>query len=64
MELQKKNILDAQVMDQEFTDLVNMAFDSDLRVEIIYETIKIVKEQPDSISAKDALYFALREWDK
>ena len=51
-------------MDQEFTDLVNMAFDSDLRVEIIYETIKIIKEQPDSIYAKDALYFALREWDK
>ena len=51
-------------MDQEFTDLVNMAFDSDLRVEIIYEAIKIAQEQPDSISAKDALYLAMREWDK
>jgi hypothetical protein len=51
-------------MDQEFTELVNMDFDSDLRVEIIYEAIKIAQEQPDSISAKDALYFALREWDK
>ena len=50
-------------MDQEFTDLVNMAFDSDLRVKIIYNAIKIAQEQPDSISAKDALYFALREWD-
>jgi len=51
-------------MNQEFTDLVNMAFDSELRVEIIYEAIKISQEQPDSISPTDALYFALREWDK
>jgi hypothetical protein len=51
-------------MDQEFTDLVNMTFDSDLRVEIIYEAIKIAQEQPDSISPQDALYFAIREWDK
>jgi len=51
-------------MDQEFTDLVNMAFDSDLRVEIIYNAIKISQEQPDTISPTDALYFALREWDK
>lgn len=51
-------------MDQEFTDLVNMAFDSDLRVEIIYNAIKISQEQPDSISPTDALYYAIREWDK
>ena len=51
-------------MNQEFTDLVNMAFDSELRVEIIYDAIRVAQEQPDSISAKDALYFALREWDK
>jgi len=51
-------------MDQEFTELVNMAFNSDLRVEIIHDAIKIAQEQPDSISPTDALYFALREWDK
>ena len=51
-------------MDQEFTDLVNMAFESDLRVEIIYDAIKIAQEQADTISATDALYFAIREWDK
>jgi len=51
-------------MDQEFTDLVNMAFDLDLRAEIIYEAIKIAQEQPDTISPTDALYFAIREWDK
>jgi hypothetical protein len=51
-------------MDQEFTELVNMAFDSDLRVEIIYDAIKVAQEQPDTISPTDALYFALREWDK
>jgi len=51
-------------MDQEFTELVNMTFDSDLRVEIIYEAIKTAQEQPDSISPTDALYFAMREWDK
>ena len=51
-------------MDQEFAELVNMAFDSDLRVEIIYDAIKIAQEQPDSISPTDALYFAIREWDK
>ena len=51
-------------MDTEFTELVNMAFDSDYRGKIIYEAIKIAQEQPDSISAKDALYLAIREWDK
>jgi len=51
-------------MDQEFVDLVNMAFDMDYRGEIIYEAIKIAQEQPDSISPKDALYLAMREWDK
>lgn len=56
--------MDYQEMDSEFVDLVNMTFESDLRVEIIYEAIKIIQEQPDSISPKDALYFALREWDK
>lgn len=51
-------------MDQEFTDLVNLTFDSDLRVEIIYAAIKIAQEQPDTISPKQALHWAILDWEK
>ena len=50
-------------MDQEFTDLVNMTFDCDLRVEIVYEAIKIAQEHPE-ISPKLALEISIRDWDK
>jgi hypothetical protein len=50
-------------MDSEFVDLVNMAFESDLRVEIIYEAIKTAQEHPYTSSPKLALEIAMREWD-
>lgn len=33
-------------MDQEFMDLVEMTFESDLRVEIIFEALKTMQEHP------------------
>jgi len=50
-------------LDQEFVDLVNMVFDSDLRAEIIYEAIKTAQEHPYSSSPKLALEIAIRDWD-
>ena len=50
-------------IDQEFTDLVNMAFDCDLRVEIIFEALKTMQEHPMA-SPKLALEIGIREWDK
>ena len=55
--------MDYQEMDSEFVDLVNMTFESDLRVEIIYEAIKIAQEHPYTASPKFALEMAMREWD-
>lgn len=51
-------------LDQEFVDLVNMVFDSDLRAEIIYEAIKTAQEHPYTSSPKLALEIAIRDWEK
>ena len=50
-------------MDQEFMDLVEMTFESDLRVEIIFEALKTMQEHPMA-SPKLALEIGMREWDK
>jgi len=50
-------------MDQEFVDLVEMTFESDLRVEIIFEALKTMQEHPMA-SPKLALEIGIREWDK
>jgi hypothetical protein len=49
-------------MDQEFIDLVEMAFESDLRVEVIFEALKTMQEHPIA-SPKLALEIGIREWD-
>ena len=51
-------------MDQEFIDLVEMAFESDLRVEIIFKALRTIQEFPDTFSPKLALEVAIRDWDK
>jgi len=38
--------MDYQEMDQEFARIVEMAFESDMRVEIIFEALKMMQEQP------------------
>jgi hypothetical protein len=55
--------MDYQEMDNEFADLVEMAFESDLRVEIIFEALKTIQEHPHA-SPKLALEIGIREWDK
>ena len=50
-------------MDQEFVDLVEMIFESDMRVEIIFEALKTIQEHPHA-SPKLALEIGIREWDK
>ncbi len=52
-----------QEMDTEFADLVEMAFESDMRVEIIFEALKTMQEHPHA-SPKLALEIGMREWDK
>jgi hypothetical protein len=54
--------MDYQEMDNEFADLVEMAFESDLRVEIIFEALKTIQEHPHA-SPKLALEIGMREWD-
>ena len=49
-------------MDQEFVDLVEMIFNCDLRVEIIFEALKTMQEHPMA-SPKLALEIGMREWD-
>lgn len=49
-------------MDQEFVDLVEMTFESDLRVEVIFEALQIMQNHPHA-SPKLALEIAIREWD-
>ena len=51
-------------MDQEFIDLVSMAFESGLQVEIIYEAIKLAQESPCDVEPKFILESAIREWYK
>ena len=55
--------MDYQEMDNEFADLVEMAFESDLRVEIIFEALKTIQEHPHA-PPKLALEIGIREWDK
>jgi hypothetical protein len=55
--------MDYQEMDQEFARIVEMAFESDMRVEIIFEALKMMQEQPH-FSPRLALECGLLEWDK
>ena len=50
-------------MDEEFARVVEMAFESDMRVEIIFDALKTMQEHPYS-SPKLALQIGLSEWDK
>ena len=50
-------------MDNEFADLVEMIFESDMRVEIIFEALKTIQDHPHA-SPKLALEVAINEWDK
>ena len=49
-------------IDQEFVDLVEMTFESDLRVEIIFEALQTMQNHPQA-SPKLALEIGMREWD-
>ncbi len=55
--------MDYQEMDQEFARIVEMVFESDMRVEIIFEALKFMQEQPHC-SPRLALEYGLLEWDK
>jgi len=55
--------MDYQEMDNEFANLVEIAFESDMRVEIIFEALKTIQEHPHA-SPKLALEIGLSEWDK
>ena len=55
--------MDYQEMDTEFAELVEMVFESDLRVEILFEALKTMQEHPMA-SPKLALQVGLNEWDK
>ena len=55
--------MDYQEMDNEFVNLVEIAFESDMRVEIIFEALKTIQEHPHA-SPKLALEIGLSEWDK
>ena len=50
-------------LDNEFTNLVEMAFESEMRVEIIFEALKTIQEHPHA-TPKLALEVAINEWDK
>lgn len=54
-------------MDQEFTELIDTVFNSDLRVEIIYEAIKIARDahwDDSTITPTQILHWAILDWDK
>ena len=55
--------MDYQEMDNEFANLVEIAFESEMRVEIIFEALKTIQEHPHA-SPKLALEVAINEWDK
>jgi len=55
--------MDYQEMDPEFARVVEMVFESDMRVEIIFEALKTMQEHPYS-SPKLALEIAIEGWDK
>ena len=55
--------MDYKEMDQEFADLVEMIFESDMRVEIIFEALQTMQNHPQA-SPKLALQVGMSEWDK
>jgi hypothetical protein len=55
--------MDYQEMDTEFAELVEMVFESDLRVEILFEALKTMQEHSYA-SPKLALQVGINEWDK
>ena len=55
--------MDYQEMDQEFARVVEMVFESDMRVEIIFEALKTMQEHPYS-SPRLALELGILEWEK
>ena len=52
-----------QEMDQGFADLVEMIANDDMRVEILFEALKIMQEHSYA-SPKLALEIGLNEWSK
>lgn len=50
-------------IDEEFARVVEMVFESDMRVEIIFEALKTMQEHPYS-SPRLALEIAIEGWDK
>jgi len=55
--------MDYQEMDNEFARLVEYAFESEMRVEIIFEALRTIQDHPHA-SPKLALEIGLSEWDK
>ena len=55
--------MEYQEMDQEFTSLVEMITNDDMRVEILFEALKTMQEHPYS-TPKLALEIGLNEWAK
>ena len=54
--------MDYTEMDQEFANLVKMAYESQMEVEVIFEALKTMQDHPHA-SPKLALEIAIREWD-
>ena len=50
-------------LDNEFANLVEMAFESEMRVEIIFEALKTMQLHPHA-SPQLALQIGLNEWAK
>ena len=48
-------------IDEEFTDLVEMIFESDLRVEIIFDALRIINENAH-VDPKLALEIEIEGW--
>ena len=55
--------MEGKKIDEEFARIVEMAFESDMRVEIIFEALKMMQEQPH-FSPRLALECGILEWDK
>ena len=55
--------MDYQEIDNEFVNLVEIAFESDRRVEIIFNALKMMQEQPH-FSPRLALECGIMEWDR
>jgi hypothetical protein len=55
--------MDYTEMDQEFANLVKMAYESQMEVEVIFEALKTMQLHPHA-SPKLALEIGLSEWDK